>query len=96
MAHKSLFSNDDDSMFNFKSAVYNWSTSKMISDFEGMFIEDFKMKSIQMIVYTYFLINSNVKVEMVNARNKLKAYKGPVILTPYEDIKKINIKIINI
>ena len=46
------------------------------------------MKSIQMIVYTYFLINSNVKVEMVNARNKLKVYKGPVILTPYTDNKK--------
>lgn len=41
------------------------------------------MKSIQMIVYTYFLIKSDVKVEMINAKNKLKVYKGPKILTPY-------------
>lgn len=41
------------------------------------------MKTIQMIVYSYFLINgvtdikSNIKnIEMINARNKLKAYKG--------------------
>lgn len=46
------------------------------------------MKSIQMIVYTYFLIKTTVKVEMVNARNKLKVYKGPVILTPYTNDKK--------
>ena len=41
-----------------------------------------------MIVYTYFLIKTTVKVEMVNARNKLKVYKGPVILTPYTNDKK--------
>jgi len=44
------------------------------------------MKSIQMIVYSYFLIhgicneNSNIeKLEMINARNKLKVYDGPPI-----------------
>ena len=44
------------------------------------------MKSIQMIIYSYFLIkgvtndSSKVKnIEMINARNKLKAYKGPVV-----------------
>ena len=44
------------------------------------------MKSIQMIIYSYFLIkgvtNDSSKVtniEMINARNKLKAYKGPVV-----------------
>jgi len=44
------------------------------------------MKSIQMIVYTYFLIHgicdkdsSIEKLEMINARNKLKVYDGPPI-----------------
>ena len=44
------------------------------------------MKSIQMMIYSYFLINGvcniNSKIEnieMINARNKLKAYKGPVV-----------------
>ena len=44
------------------------------------------MKSIQMMIYTYFLIqgvcsdNSNItSIEMINARNKLKAYTGPKI-----------------
>ena len=44
-AHRSLFLNDEDSMFNFKSSVYNWSASKMISDFGKMSISDFKMDS---------------------------------------------------
>ena len=44
------------------------------------------MKSIQMIVYTFFIINGIMKdtssiehIHMVNARNKLKVYKGPKI-----------------
>jgi len=44
------------------------------------------MKSIQMIIYTFFVIDgvmnelSNIEnVHMVNARNKLKVYKGPKI-----------------
>ena len=44
------------------------------------------MKSIQMIIYSYFLINGVcfddskiTNIEMINARNKLKAYTGPVI-----------------
>jgi len=44
------------------------------------------MKTVQMILYTYFLVNgvTNVdsplnNIEMINARNKLKAYKGPAI-----------------
>ena len=58
------------------------------------------MKSIQMIVYSYFLIHgicnkdsSITGLEMINARNKLKVYKGPVILCPYENIKKNRYKI---
>jgi len=43
-AHRSLFPNDEDSMFNFKSIVHNLSTSKMISDFGKMSIKDFKME----------------------------------------------------
>ena len=53
------------------------------------------MKSIQMIVYTYFLIKSDVKVEMINAKNKLKVYKGTKILIRIYMKLKINIKIIN-
>ena len=41
------------------------------------------MKTVQMILYSYFLINgvpNNIKnIEMVNARNKLKVYNGPKI-----------------
>ena len=44
------------------------------------------MKSIQMIVYTFFIIegimNSDSSIEnihMVNARNKLKVYNGPKV-----------------
>jgi hypothetical protein len=44
------------------------------------------MKSIQMMLYSYFLINgissdtSNIDgLQMINARNKLKAYTGPTV-----------------
>ena len=44
------------------------------------------MKSIQMIIYTYFIMEGIMKdessienIHMVNARNKLKVYKGPKI-----------------
>ena len=50
------------------------------------------MKSIQMMVYTYFLVkgitvteNPMVSLEMINARNKLKAYKGPPIPCDFTD-----------
>ena len=50
------------------------------------------MKSIQMIIYSYFLVNgiTNNKskienIEMINARNKLKAYKGPEIKCEIKD-----------
>ena len=42
------------------------------------------MKSIQMMIYSYFLIHGVcfddskiTNIEMINARNKLKAYNGP-------------------
>ena len=50
------------------------------------------MKSIQMIIYSYFLINgicsdtsSITNIEMINARNKLKAYKGPKVNCDIKD-----------
>jgi len=49
------------------------------------------MKSIQMILYTYFLIKSNhIKLEMINARNKLKAYNGEPIKCDISDRYKKN------
>lgn len=53
------------------------------------------MKSIQMMIYTYFILkgvmNESSTIEevfMVNARNKLKVYKGPLVICPYNDDKK--------
>jgi hypothetical protein len=53
------------------------------------------MKTVQMLLYSYFLINgycdnnSNIEnIEMINARNKLKAYSGPKIESPYPKEKK--------
>ena len=49
------------------------------------------MKSVQMILFSYFLINgvstdkSIENIEMINARNKLKAYKGPPIECKIKD-----------
>ena len=49
------------------------------------------MKSIQMMLYSYFLIKSNhIKLEMINARNKLKAYKGEPIPCDIKDRYKKN------
>jgi len=51
-----------------------------------------KMKSIQMILYSYFLIEGVTKkkslitdIQMINARNKLKAYTGPKIECDIKD-----------
>ncbi len=55
------------------------------------------MKSIQMMVYSYFLINgicnknSTIKnLEMINARNKLKCYIGPKIECDIKETYKRN------
>jgi len=55
------------------------------------------MKSIQMIVYSYFLINglcnkdsSITGLDMINARNKLKVYKGEPIECDFTDRYKKN------
>lgn len=50
------------------------------------------MKTVQMILYSFFLINgvTNIdspinNIEMINARNKLKAYKGPPVKCEIKD-----------
>ena len=49
------------------------------------------MKSIQMILYSYFLMKDSVKdIQMINARNKLKAYKGPKIECDIKETYKRN------
>ena len=49
------------------------------------------MKSIQMMVFSYFLIRGECsKLEMINARNKLKVYKGPKISCDIKDKYKRN------
>ena len=59
-----------------------------------------KMKSIQMIVYSYFLIFGKVlnenkikQIDFCNASNKLKVYKGPEI--SLDDLKKKKKKVDN-
>ena len=55
------------------------------------------MKSIQMLVYSYFLVNGVCDInstisnlEMINARNKLKVYTGPTIECKYKESYKRN------
>ena len=50
------------------------------------------MKSIQMMIYSYYLIHgicshdsTITNIEMINARNKLKAYKGPKVECDIKD-----------
>lgn len=49
------------------------------------------MKSIQMILYSYFLMKDEIKeIQMINARNKLKAYEGPKIPCDIKETYKKN------
>ena len=54
------------------------------------------MKSIQMLLYSYFIIEGVCKdpicsnVQMINARNKLKVYKGPEVECKFTDKYKKN------
>lgn len=49
------------------------------------------MKSVQMIVYSYFLMKGNIKdIQMINARNKLKAYDGPKVDCDIKETYKRN------
>ena len=49
------------------------------------------MKSIQIMLYSYFLIkNKNIKIiKLLNASNKLKVYKGQIPDVEHENICKI-------
>ena len=49
------------------------------------------MKSIQMMLFSYFLMKDEIKeIQMINARNKLKAYKGPKISCDIKETYKKN------
>ena len=54
------------------------------------------MKTVQMILYSYFMIEGATKnklveqVHMINARNKLKVYKGPPVECKYKEKYKRN------
>ena len=54
------------------------------------------MKTVQMILYSYFMIEGATKdkpvneVHMINARNKLKVYKGPEVECKFTDKYKKN------
>ena len=54
------------------------------------------MKSVQMLLYSYFIIEGVCKdpicenVQMINARNKLKVYKGPEVPCDFKDKYKKN------
>ena len=54
------------------------------------------MKSDQMLLYSYFIIEGVCKdpicsnVQMINARNKLKVYKGPEVECKFTDKYKKN------
>jgi len=49
------------------------------------------MKSIQMMLFSYFLMKDEIKeIQMINARNKLKAYEGPKIPCDIKETYKKN------
>ena len=54
------------------------------------------MKTVQMILYSYFMIEGATKdkavdqVHMINARNKLKVYKGPEVKCDIKEKYKKN------
>ena len=54
------------------------------------------MKTVQMILYSYFMIEGATKdkpveqVHMINARNKLKVYKGPPVKCDIKEKYKKN------
>jgi len=48
------------------------------------------MKSVQMIIYSYFLMKEINDIQMINARNKLKVYTGPKIECNIKETYKKN------
>ena len=95
--------NNDRDIFNLSKIMINELNSK--EDFlnhEVICIENQPalknptMKTVQMILYSYFMIEGVTKetpveqVHMINARNKLKVYKGPEIECKFTDKYKKN------
>ena len=95
--------NNDRDIFNLSKIMINELNSK--EDFlnhEVICIENQPalknpvMKTVQMILYSYFMIEGATKdtpvseVHMINARNKLKVYKGPEIKCDIKEKYKKN------
>ena len=95
--------NNDRDIFNLSKIMINELNSK--EDFlnhEVICIENQPalknptMKTVQMILYSYFMIEGVTKnkpveqVHMINARNKLKVYKGPEVECKFTDKYKKN------
>ena len=95
--------NNDRDIFNLSKIMINELNSK--EDFlnhEIICIENQPalknptMKTVQMILYSYFMIEGATKdkpveqVHMINARNKLKVYKGPEVDCKFTDKYKKN------
>ena len=95
--------NNDRDIFNLSKIMINELNSK--EDFlnhEIICIENQPalknptMKTVQMILYSYFMIEGATKdkpvseVHMINARNKLKVYKGPEVECKFTDKYKKN------
>ena len=95
--------NNDRDIFNLSKIMINELNSK--EDFlnhEIICIENQPalknpvMKTVQMILYSYFMIEGATKdkpvdhVHMINARNKLKVYKGPPVECKYKEKYKKN------
>ncbi len=97
------YKNKKDTIYNLSKNIINVFDSEPFQNYtiEYVFIENQPclknpiMKSIQMIVYSYFLIKLPLlkSVELCNACNKLKCYKGPHVIHPYTNNKNNKYKI---
>ena len=95
--------NNDRDIFNLSKIMINELNSKeYFLNHEVICIENQPalknpvMKTVQMILYSYFMIEGATKdtpvseVHMINARNKLKVYKGPEVECKFTDKYKKN------
>ena len=95
--------NNDRDIFNLsKIMIYDLNLKEDFLNHEIICIENQPalknptMKTVQMILYSYFMIEGATKdkpvneVHMINARNKLKVYKGPEIECKFTDKYKKN------
>ena len=94
--------NSDRDIFNLSKIMINELNLKEFLSHEIICIENQPalknpvMKTVQMILYSYFMIEGATKdkpvseVHMINARNKLKVYKGPEVECKFTDKYKKN------